>query len=175
MIVGVLSAVSVMEAGGDKRFFFRQAVFFLAQRDALQQESHVAAERAHGLVVAPFKMCLELFIQFFYAAKMLPIVKIPLVVAVTALHLAIVPRRSRRNQNMFDTPFLQQLIHRIFLGFTDEFVSKFSTVVRLNCLDRKRKCLDEHFQKLIATSKIAVTLDNCSKRWYNMSQGDEKI
>ena len=72
------------------------------------------AERAHGFVVAPFKMCLELFIQFFYAAKMLPIVKIPLVVAVTALHLAIVPRRSRRNQNMFDTPFLQQLIHRIF-------------------------------------------------------------
>ena len=26
----------------------------------------------------------------------------------------------------------------------------------------------------IATSKIAVTLDNCSKRWYNVSQGDEK-
>ena len=26
----------------------------------------------------------------------------------------------------------------------------------------------------IATSKIAVTLDNCSKRLYNMSQGDEK-
>ena len=76
-------------------------------------------------------MCLELFIQFFYAAKMLPIVKIPLVVAVTALHLAIVPRRSRRNQNMFDTPFLQQLIHRIFPGFTDEFVSKFSTVQAL--------------------------------------------
>ena len=51
MIVGVLSAVSVMEACGDKRFFFRQAVFFLAQRDALHQESHVAAERAHGLQV----------------------------------------------------------------------------------------------------------------------------
>ena len=27
---------------------------------------------------------------------------------------------------------------------------------------------------IIATSKIAVTLDNCSKRWYNMSQRDEK-
>ena len=27
---------------------------------------------------------------------------------------------------------------------------------------------------LIATSKIAVTLDNYSKKWYNMSQGDEK-
>ena len=29
---------------------------------------------------------------------------------------------------------------------------------------------------IIATSKIAVTLDNCSnsKKWYNMSQGDEK-
>ena len=27
---------------------------------------------------------------------------------------------------------------------------------------------------IIATSKIAVTLDNYSKRWYNMSQGDEK-
>ena len=27
----------------------------------------------------------------------------------------------------------------------------------------------------IATSKIAVTLDNCSKKWYNMSQGDEKM
>ena len=26
----------------------------------------------------------------------------------------------------------------------------------------------------IATSKIAVTLDNCSKKWYNMSHGDEK-
>lgn len=26
----------------------------------------------------------------------------------------------------------------------------------------------------IATSKIAVTLDNYSKKWYNMSQGDEK-
>ena len=27
---------------------------------------------------------------------------------------------------------------------------------------------------IIATSKIAVTLDNYSKEWYNMSQGDEK-
>ena len=27
---------------------------------------------------------------------------------------------------------------------------------------------------IIATPKIAVTLDNCSKKWYNMSQGDEK-
>ena len=27
---------------------------------------------------------------------------------------------------------------------------------------------------IIATSKIAVTLDNCSKEWYNMSHGDEK-
>ena len=27
---------------------------------------------------------------------------------------------------------------------------------------------------IIATSKIAVTLDNCSKKWYNMSHGDEK-
>ena len=27
---------------------------------------------------------------------------------------------------------------------------------------------------IIATSKIAVTLDNYSKKWYNMSQGDEK-
>ena len=26
----------------------------------------------------------------------------------------------------------------------------------------------------IATPKIAVTLDNYSKKWYNMSQGDEK-
>ena len=30
------------------------------------------------------------------------------------------------------------------------------------------------FMQLIATSKIAVTLDNCSKKWYNMSQGGEK-
>ncbi len=29
-------------------------------------------------------------------------------------------------------------------------------------------------QCIIATSKIAVTLDNYSKKWYNMSQGDEK-
>ena len=28
--------------------------------------------------------------------------------------------------------------------------------------------------EIIATSKIAVTLDNCRKKWYNMSQGDEK-
>ena len=27
---------------------------------------------------------------------------------------------------------------------------------------------------IIATSKIAVAIDNCSKRWYNVSQGDEK-
>ena len=27
---------------------------------------------------------------------------------------------------------------------------------------------------IIATSKIAVTLDNYSKKWYNMSQGNEK-
>ena len=26
----------------------------------------------------------------------------------------------------------------------------------------------------IATSKIAVTLDNCGIKWYNMSQGDEQ-
>ena len=29
-------------------------------------------------------------------------------------------------------------------------------------------------KEYIATFKIAVTLDNCSKKWYNMSQGDEK-
>ena len=28
--------------------------------------------------------------------------------------------------------------------------------------------------EIIATFKIAVTLDNYSKKWYNMSQGDEK-
>ena len=33
------------------------------------------------------------------------------------------------------------------------------------------RCFIRYF---IATSKIAVTLDNCSKEWYNMSQGDEK-
>ena len=32
----------------------------------------------------------------------------------------------------------------------------------------------EQMSIFIATSKIAVTLDNCSKEWYNMSQGDEK-
>ena len=32
----------------------------------------------------------------------------------------------------------------------------------------------EKTKNIIATSKIAVTLDNCSKKWCNMSQGDEK-
>ena len=32
----------------------------------------------------------------------------------------------------------------------------------------------EQMSIFIATSKIAVTLDNYSKKWYNMSQGDEK-
>ena len=32
----------------------------------------------------------------------------------------------------------------------------------------------QKYSKSIATSKIAVTLDSCSKEWYNMSQGDEK-
>ncbi len=27
---------------------------------------------------------------------------------------------------------------------------------------------------IIATSKIAVTLDNCGEKWHNMSQGDEQ-
>ena len=29
-------------------------------------------------------------------------------------------------------------------------------------------------RSFIATSKIAVTFDNCGKKWYNMSQGDER-
>lgn len=33
---------------------------------------------------------------------------------------------------------------------------------------------DDISQDIIASSKIAVTLDNCSKKWYNISQGDEK-
>ena len=32
-----------------------------------------------------------------------------------------------------------------------------------------------HLWGIMATPKIAVTLDNCSKKWYNMSQGDEKM
>ena len=28
--------------------------------------------------------------------------------------------------------------------------------------------------EVIAPSKIKVTLDNCSKKWYNIEQGDEK-
>ncbi len=40
--------------------------------------------------------------------------------------------------------------------------------------------IEDSFKKIvvtvvtIATSKIAVTLDNHSKKWYNMLQGDEK-
>lgn len=32
----------------------------------------------------------------------------------------------------------------------------------------------QSFSIFIATSKIAVPLDNSSKKWYNMSRGDEK-
>ena len=34
------------------------------------------------------------------------------------------------------------------------------------------RCFIRYF---IATFKIAVTLDSYSKKWYNMSQGDEKM
>ena len=35
-------------------------------------------------------------------------------------------------------------------------------------------CYGRQYSLAIATSKIAVTLDNCRKEWYNVSQGDEK-
>ena len=54
------------------------------------------AEGAHGLVVAPFEVLFEFFVQLFYAAEMLPIVEISLIVAVTSLNFSVVPRCSRR-------------------------------------------------------------------------------
>ena len=64
------------------------------------------AERSHYFVVAPFKVFFQFFIQFINAAECFPIIKIPLVVAVTSFHLAVVPRCSRRYQFVLDMQLL---------------------------------------------------------------------
>ena len=64
------------------------------------------AKRSHHFVVAPFKVFFQFFIQFFNAAECFPIIKISLVVSVTAFHFPVMPRRSRRYQNMRYFKFL---------------------------------------------------------------------
>ena len=64
------------------------------------------AERSHHLIVAPFKVFFQLFIQFINAAECFPIIEIPLVISVTSLHLAVVPRCPRRYQFVLDVQLL---------------------------------------------------------------------
>ena len=73
-------------------------------------------------------MYLELFIQFFHIRELLPIVEVPLVIAVAAFYLTVVPRCPGRDQLMGDTCRFQRNIKRTFLGVADIFISEFRTI-----------------------------------------------
>ena len=92
-------------------------------------------------------MYLELFIQFFHIRELLPIVEVPLVVAVAAFYLAIVPGCPGRDQLVRDSCCFQRNIKGAFLCIADVFVGEFRAIVCLNCLDLKWKRFLKHFEE----------------------------
>ncbi len=119
-----------------------QGQFFLDKLDRA-----FAVERSHGFVIAPKQVIFEFFVQFFNTSELLPIIEITLVVPMTSLNLAIVPRCSRGDENVLDPQCRQSLVKWTKLGVTDEFVCKFGAVICLNGLYFERKCFYKHFQE----------------------------
>ena len=98
----------------------------------------------HGLPIAPIQMLPELLIQVIQTVKLFPVIEIPLVVPMTAFHLAIVPGCSGRDQNMLNTRLFKHNIKWAFLRFADVFVGELCTIIGLDPLDRERKCFLKH-------------------------------
>ena len=90
----------------------------------------------------------QFIVKFLKTSEMLPIIKVPLIISVTAFNIAIVPRCSRRNKLMLYSCRFQCLIKGTFFGITYVFVIKLCSVVGLNCLYFKRKYLLKHFKEL---------------------------
>ena len=86
--------------------------------------------------------------------------------------------------NLFDLDWVKAALHffNLFgwgLFIAGLVVAIFDTAIEYQTMGRlniKKQVLPFLYGLLavIATFKIAVTLDNCRKKWYNMSQGDEK-
>ena len=95
----------------------------------------------HPLVIAPDQVLCQLLVEVLQAVECFPIVEIPLVISVAALHFSVVPWRSRRNLLVGDPKLSQRLIKRSFLCVTDILVGKLCAIVRLDRLDFERKYL----------------------------------
>ena len=105
------------------------------------------AEGSHRLTIAPSQILSEFLVQIFQTIKLLPIIEIPLVISVTAFHLAVVPRGAGWDQNMLNTCLVQCNIKRTFLRFTDVFVGELCTIIGLDPLDWKWKCFLKHLKE----------------------------
>ena len=66
----------------------------------------------------------------------------------TPLYLAVVPRRSGRNQLVLHTGVLQSDVKRTEFRIADVLVCKLSSVIRLDCLNLERKYFLKHFEEL---------------------------
>ncbi len=66
----------------------------------------------------------------------------------TPLYLAVVPRRSGRNQLVLHTGVLQSNVKRTEFRIADVLVCKLSSVIRLDRLNLERKYFLKHFEEL---------------------------
>lgn len=66
----------------------------------------------------------------------------------TPLYLAVVPRRSGRNQLVLHTGVLQSNVKRTEFHIADVLVCKLRSVIRLDCLNLERKYFLKHFEEL---------------------------
>ena len=65
------------------------------------------AEGSHRLTIAPRQILSEFLVQIFQTIKLLPIIEIPLVISVTAFHLAVVPGSEGADQLMADAQLIK--------------------------------------------------------------------
>ena len=105
------------------------------------------AKCSHRFSVAPSKVYFEFFVQFFHIGELLPIVEVPLVVAVAAFYLAVVPRRSGWDQLVKNSRLFQRNIKRTFFCIADVFIGELRAIVCLDCLYLKWKRLLEHSEE----------------------------
>ena len=82
----------------------------------------------HRLAVAPCQVLFQLFIQFFHIRELFPIVKVSLVIPVTALDLTVVPWRPGRDQLVRDARFFQCNVKGTLFCIADVFVSKLRAI-----------------------------------------------
>ena len=103
------------------------------------------SKRSHSFTIVPLQVVFELPVQILYAREGFPVIEISLIVPMTSIYFAIVPRRSGRYQLMGYFQYLKRSIERAYYIIAEKSIGEFCSVICLYCLSFKRKRLDQHF------------------------------